>query len=191
MRERREDGEWGFSFTVDHRWRLDHLTNSYHFIPSNPSSLRLSLSISPQCTVVTHEIPLHWCILSLFVTHIQIFFFFFFKGGWSKVVDDNRINMEFILLRGSPGGSIQFPSTAACWFNLFFFQANKSERDFCLSPFKLTFSRPFTFRSPSDANSHLKTARFAPSLRSVSLCDMSAVAAWDIYQALIDFCFAR
>lgn len=122
MRERREDGEWGFSFTVDHRWRLDHLTNSYHFIPSNPSSLRLSLSISPQCTVVTHEIPLHWCILSLFVTHIQIFFFFFFKGGWSKVVDDNRINMEFILLRGSPGGSIQFPSTAACWFNLFFFR---------------------------------------------------------------------
>lgn len=43
-------GMRGFSFTVDHRWCLDHLTNSYHFILSKPSSLCLSLLISPQCT---------------------------------------------------------------------------------------------------------------------------------------------
>lgn len=46
----------GFSFTADHRWRLDHLTNSFHFILSRASSRRLSLPISPQCTAVTLKV---------------------------------------------------------------------------------------------------------------------------------------
>lgn len=61
-------GMRGFGFSAaDRRWRLDHLTNSFHFILRRPSRPRLSLPISPRCTAVTPKvssierrvIPLH------------------------------------------------------------------------------------------------------------------------------------
>lgn len=68
----------GFSFTADRRWRLDHLTKSFRFIPS---PLRLSLPISLQCTAVTLKVssiekcetplPMHPIPFYLFIFLLQ------------------------------------------------------------------------------------------------------------------------
>jgi len=71
----------------------------------------------------------------------RLFFISSSTGGWftSGSPRSNVMNMEFIHLRGNPEGYIQFPSTSACWFNLFylaFFSTNISgfsdlQKTFC------------------------------------------------------------
>lgn len=67
---------WGmrrFSFTADHRWRLDHLTNSFHLILFIPSPFAFS----------SHRAALlsHWRC-PLLKKKEAITDSFFFKWGW-------------------------------------------------------------------------------------------------------------
>lgn len=59
---RRGWGMRGFGFTADHRWRLDHLTNSFHFIlllPSPVSSHRTTALLSLPACAEKRGIPKH------------------------------------------------------------------------------------------------------------------------------------
>lgn len=197
LKKQRDEGKkrgWGmrgFSFTADHRWCLDHLTNSYHFILSHLSSRCPSLPISPQRAADTSPLlkkkkKMKWNTITLVHPFLYIdrsidrwiAVHTLVHSCWRH---SNGINMEFIFWRVSPGGFIQFLSTAACWFNLFlrktsqkeisaFLYLNWPSADLLLSSLLLMQIAPW------------KTTHFAPSLRSVFLCDTSAAAAArDIY----------
>lgn len=147
---RRGWGMRGFSFTADHRWRLDHPTNSFHFIFSHPSSFAC---LFPLCRSALS----HWRYPQLKPPpkkKIKI------KRHWGIQSGPKLYRRwNLIFLRGSHEGFIQFPSTPPCWFNLFFRQTSLKG----ISAFlHLNWpSADLSLSSPSNANNHLKATGFA------------------------------
>lgn len=146
--------------------------NSFRFILGRPSSARLSLPISTHTHCCHTEGVLCWKMRNS-TTLTSLLLFSVFKGGKGlKLQHSSIMNMEFILLRGSPEGFIQFLSTPACWFKLF----SRQTQSF--------FPHPFLhLRWPSaDPPLLLMQINKKYMVCSVLLSNTSTVAAWGVYR---------